>query len=113
MIAIGRRILAGAAALAVLLAGAAWLWAARQPKAASDELGLVLADAEEGALVLAVMPDSAADRMGLAPGDRLIAIDGASVAEEGPAEGCFTRIQDGCTLTLERGGRRFDRKLGR
>ena len=72
----------------------------------SHELGVVLQDSDQGAVVLAVAPDSAAGRAGIAPGDLLLALDGEPVTT-GFSDGCFTPVSQRCTLTLERGGRRM------
>lgn len=48
-------------------------------------LGINVADAEDGARVIAVTPDSPADDSGVAAGDVIVALDGAELDRDSPA----------------------------
>ncbi len=89
------------------------LFAMAGPAESGEELGMVLSSGEEGALVLAVMEDSAADRAGVEPGDVLVSLDGRRPTPEDVRDSCFRRLERGIPLVLEREGVRIYRTLGR
>jgi putative serine protease PepD len=84
--------------------------AAGKAPAPTARLGVSTApsdDGSPGAVVMAVSPGSAAADAGLAAGDRIVAVDGASVAGPDELGGLIRGHQPGDTvkLTIVRGGR--------
>jgi len=70
-------------------------------------LGVHVRQLEEGAEVLAVVPESAADGAGLREGDLILAVDDEGVSRETPLVGLIAahRPGDVVVLTVERDGR--------
>jgi predicted metalloprotease with PDZ domain len=74
-------------------------------------LGVHVRQLEEGAEVLAVVPESPADRAGLREGDLILAVDDEAVSRETPLVGLIAAHGPGdvVVLTVERDGR--ERKI--
>ncbi|NIM50056.1 MAG: PDZ domain-containing protein [Gemmatimonadales bacterium] len=84
---------------------AAW-WARQRGEYAG--VGVVLESADGAIIVLSVLPQSPAERSGIVPGDRLVAVDDTSTAGRDPmdVERWLTGAEGSkATLVLERGAR--------
>ncbi len=103
----GQWIAAGLAMAAV--AAAACLAFAPGPET-EPELGVLCAEGENGPVVVAIMPHSAAERAGLRPGDELLSLNGVPMAAD---ETCFVRPQAGSRIDFRRGGEVLRQTLGR
>ena len=105
----GGWIAVAAAVLAGVVLTACVLMPARTDRQTA-ELGALCAEGERGPVVVAVMPDSEADRAGIMPGDVLLTLDGEPVAA---GEACFARPDAGSCIAYERNGQVLRHTVGR
>lgn len=70
------------------------------PASATPWLGVVVAHETDGARILQVVPNSPADKAGLRPGDRIVALDGEPVNADHPLPDSIRRHRPGDTVRL-------------
>lgn len=80
-----------------------------QPDAAA--LGLLLLDAEDGLLVLAVSDRSTADQAGLQPGDHILCVEGEVLEEPQKFNDCLQKGTEAVTLTVRRNEQEIQLRL--
>jgi C-terminal processing protease CtpA/Prc len=108
-----KRWLAAAGVVLLALGLAAWAGMEAAAPREPEELGMVLTAHEGGALVVAVMEDSAAAAAGVVPGDVLVEYDGRAFSEADLTDSCFRRVRQETRLVVERDGARIPCTLGR